>query len=133
MLALGAQAMVKGASGVATAAGVSEQIIAMTLVAFGTSVPELAASAVAARHGEGDLSIGNILGSNLYNMTLILGTAASIAPISTKVELLSANYFFFLLSIFILFPMMRIRWRFGRIDGLILITIYISSVIFLFL
>ncbi|MBN2803836.1 MAG: calcium/sodium antiporter [Deltaproteobacteria bacterium] len=131
-LAGGAHFMVKGAVGVATFAGISEQIVAMTMVAFGTSVPELAASAVAARHGEGDLSIGNVLGSNLYNMTLILGVSATIAPINTNVNITSPSFIFFLLSVFVLYPIMAIKWKIGRIDGGILLFLYLLSVIFLF-
>ncbi|MBN2716847.1 MAG: calcium/sodium antiporter [Deltaproteobacteria bacterium] len=132
LLAFGAEGMVRGAVGIAEAAGISKQIIAMTMVAFGTSVPELAASIVAARHGEDDLCVGNVLGSNLYNMTLILGTAATINPIPTSVTFKSWDMIFFVLCVLVLFPIMRIRWRVGRIDGIILLLIYMASLFLLF-
>ena len=132
LLAFGAEGMVRGAVGIAQTAGISKQIIAMTMVAFGTSVPELAASIVAARHGEDDLCVGNVLGSNLYNMTLILGTAATIEPIPTSVTWHSWDMIFFVLSILVLFPMMRIGWRVGRTDGIILLLIYAASLFLLF-
>ncbi len=132
LLAFGADWMVQGAVGIAEAAGISKRIIGMTMVAFGTSVPELAASVVAARHGEDDLCVGNVLGSNLYNMTLILGTASVINPIPTAVTWHSWDMIVFVLCILILFPIMRIRWRVGRIDGIILMLIYITSLFLLF-
>ena len=132
LLAFGAEGMVRGAVGIAETVGMSKQIIAMTMVAFGTSVPELAASIVAARHGEDDLCVGNVLGSNLYNMTLILGTAATISPIPTSVSFKSWDMIFFMLCVLVLFPMMRIRWRVGRTDGIILLLIYIASLFLLF-
>jgi cation:H+ antiporter len=132
LLAAGAHGMVKGAVGLARAMGISEQIVAMTIVAFGTSVPELAASVVAARHGESNLAVGNVIGSNLYNMTLILGTAAVISPIPLTVQRDSWDILFFVLAVFILFPLMRIKWRIGKIDGLLLLMFYILSVFMLF-
>lgn len=133
ILALGADGMVRGAVGIADAIGISKQVVAMTMVAFGTSVPELAASAVAARHGEGDLCVGNILGSNLYNMSLILGTAATITPISTHITWMSVDIIFFVLSVAVLFPMMRIGWRVARVDGILLLVLYLASVFLLFI
>ncbi|MBN2525862.1 MAG: calcium/sodium antiporter [Deltaproteobacteria bacterium] len=132
LLAFGADGMVRGAVGIAEAAGISKQIIAMTMVAFGTSVPELAASIVAARHGEDDLCVGNVLGSNLYNMSLILGTAATITPIPTMVTWKSWDMIFFVLAVLVLFPIMRIRWRVGRVDGALLLLMYGVSVLLLF-
>lgn len=133
ILALGAEGMVRGAVGIAETIGISQQIIAMTMVAFGTSVPELAASAVAARHGEGDLCVGNVLGSNLYNMSLILGTASMIKPIPTDITWFSVDILFFVLVVIVLFPMMRIKWQVARVDGIILLTIYLASVLLLFI
>lgn len=124
VLAMGAEGMVRGAVGVAEALGVSKRVIAVILVAFGTSLPELAASAVAARHGESDLALGNIIGSNIYNMTLILGTAALVRPVPTDVSWNSVDLIFFVATVLVLLPMMRIRWRIGRADGVILLAMY---------
>ncbi len=65
--------------------GVSEAVIGLTLVAFGTSLPELATSVVAALKGESEISIGNVLGSNIFNLGLVIGTAFSISPSSVPV------------------------------------------------
>ncbi len=81
LLIVGGQGTVVGATGVATALGVPEVVIALTVVAIGTSLPELATCLIAARKGQTDLAIGNIVGSNIYNLLFIFGTTAAISPI----------------------------------------------------
>jgi cation:H+ antiporter len=83
----GAWLLVTGAVGLARAVGISETVIGLTIVAVGTSLPELATSAVAARRGESGLALGNILGSNVFNILAILGLTAAIAPIPVPVDL----------------------------------------------
>ena len=82
LLYLGAEWMVKGAAGLARALGVSPLVVGLTVVAYGTSAPELVVSAVAALQGDGPLALGNVVGSNIANIGLILGTTALIAPIA---------------------------------------------------
>ena len=82
MLVGGAQALVSGAVAVALALGVSEGLIGLTVVAIGTSLPELASSVMAAWRGEGDLALGNVVGSNIFNVLGILGVTALAVPIS---------------------------------------------------
>ncbi len=132
VLAAGAEGMVRGAVGIAESMGISKRIIGMTIVAFGTSLPELAASVVAARHGESDLALGNVVGSNMYNMTLILGTAAMISPIPCELSWRSPEVVFFLATAVMLLPLCRIGWRLSRIDGAILLALYAAAVGFLF-
>lgn len=79
-LTAGAEALVRGGSTVASAFGISEAVIGLTLVAFGTSLPELATSVAAAFKGEAELSVGNVLGSNVFNLGLIVGTAFTLRP-----------------------------------------------------
>lgn len=81
LLVLGARVMVSGAVTVATAAGLSEAVIGLTVIAVGTSLPELATSVVAARKGEGDIAVGNVVGSNLFNILGILGVTALVRPL----------------------------------------------------
>ena len=76
LLVAGGQLLVDGATTLALAMGVSEAVVGLTVVAFGTSVPEVAAAAVAALRGHSDIAVGNVLGSNVFNLTLILGSAA---------------------------------------------------------
>jgi cation:H+ antiporter len=132
VLTLGAEGMVTGAANLAEALGVSERIIGITIVAFGTSLPELAASAVAAKHGESDLALGNVIGSNIYNMTLILGTASLIAPIPARLSWASYDFYFFVITVLMLIPLARVGNRLGRLDGIILLFTYLLAVVFLF-
>jgi cation:H+ antiporter len=132
ILAGGAEAMIRGAVGLAEAFGMSKRLIGMTIIAFGTSVPELAASVVAAKRGESDLALGNAVGSNIFNATLILGTASLISPIPCKFTWMSPDIFFFVATVVILFPMMRIRYRIERISGITLLAVYALAILFLF-
>lgn len=132
-LAAGAEGMVSGAVGLADAFGVSKRVIGLTIVAFGTSVPELAASAVAAKHGEGDLAIGNIVGSNLYNMLLILGTSAMIRPIESHIGWSSLDFIFFVVFVVLLVPMIRRGRKISRLDGTLLLLTYAAFNVLLFI
>ena len=85
LLVLGARALVDGASGVARAFGVSELLIGLTVVAGGTSLPELATSVVASLRGQRDIAVGNVVGSCLFNLLAVLGLAAAIAPDGVRV------------------------------------------------
>ncbi len=80
-LALGAELLVDGAAAVAQELGMSERLVGLTIVAVGTSLPELAASAIAALRGHSDVVVGNVIGSNILNVLLCLGVAATLAPI----------------------------------------------------
>jgi len=82
LLVAGAQALIQGAVGLARALGVGERVIGLTVVAFGTSLPELASSVVAAARKEGDIVIGNLIGSNVFNILFILGATAAARPVS---------------------------------------------------
>ena len=81
LVILGSQAVVNGAKTIASGFGMSESLIGLTIVAFGTSLPELVTSLSAAKKGEADLAIGNIVGSNIFNILFVLGTSALISPI----------------------------------------------------
>jgi cation:H+ antiporter len=132
-LAAGAEGMVRGAVGLADAMGVSKRVIGLTIVAFGTSVPELAASVVAAKHGEGDLALGNIVGSNLYNLLLILGTAALFRPIESRISWASLDFVFFVVFVVMLLPMIHRSRKISRADGIILLMTYVLFNVFLFI
>lgn len=81
VLILGGEWMVDGASGIAANLGVSQSVIALTIVAAGTSFPELMTSVMAARKGDTDMALGNVVGSNIFNIFFILGTSATISPL----------------------------------------------------
>ena len=125
LLPLGAEGMVSGAVGLAEAFNVDKRIIAMTIVAFGTSVPELAASMVAAKHGESDLALGNVVGSNIYNLLLILGTSVLIAPIKIHLTARSFDFMLMVLITLLLAPLISRGRGLSRVDGIILLSIYV--------
>ena len=93
MLVISSRAIVWGAVELATFWGLSELIIGLTIVAIGTSLPELVASLAAARHGEHDMALGNIIGSNIFNTLGVVGVAALIAPITASPVILSRDIF----------------------------------------
>ena len=89
----GAELLVRGASRIATAVGISPLVVGLTVVAFGTSSPELAVSVMSAFKGQADLAIGNVVGSNIFNILLILGISSVIVPlvVAQQLVLLHAN------------------------------------------
>jgi cation:H+ antiporter len=124
-LALGGQWIVNGARAVALAAGMSEAMIGLTVISVGTSLPELATSAVAARRGNTDLAIGNVVGSNILNVLWILGLTAAITPVDFNVML---NLDIWILAgvtaIFFLFTFTGQRYRIDRLEGAALLLLY---------
>ena len=125
----GSELLVTGAKAMATNFGVSERIIGITVVSVGTSIPELAASIVAVIKKEKAISLGNLIGSNIFNLLAVLGITSIITPIQVIDEGLLTNDIFWMLGIsFLLLPLifipksLRLGWR----DGLMLIAIYIA-------
>jgi cation:H+ antiporter len=128
-LYFGADWFVQGAEEIAVDFGVSDRIIGLTVVAFGTSVPELVASAIAAFRHETDISIGNLLGSNIFNILAVLGTTAVIQPMAISPLVLTNDVWWMLGIAFIILPFMITIKRIGRPEGLLLLAIYITYVI----
>lgn len=127
----GSELLVSGAVDLATALGVSERVISVTMIAIGTSVPELAASVIAALKQEKGISLGNLIGSNIFNIASVLGITAIIQPIAVKSEAILTSDIFWMLGIaFILIPLafMPRRFSMGRIKGLILFVGYVIFV-----
>lgn len=121
----GSEFLIRGAVGMATFYGVSERVIAITVVSVGTSIPELAASVIAIARKEKAISLGNLLGSNIFNILAVLGITAMINPISVDRHF-TTDLYWMLGFAFIVFPLvffpkgLRLGWR----DGLILLTGY---------
>ena len=131
LLIASSRLLVWGAVGVANSFGVSDLIIGLTIVALGTSLPELAASVMAARKGEHDIAIGNVVGSNMFNLLAVIGIAVIIAPMnSIPLEVLQRDWLIMLLLTIALFAMAYgFKGRDGRInrvEGTILILCYIA-------
>ncbi len=127
-LVSGGELFVRGAVGIAQALHIDERIIGLTVVAFGTSVPELAASAVAASKGHSDLAIGNVVGSNIFNSLLILGSAGTIKPFSSDFSAMGLDIgFLAVLSVYVVVALWRPR-QMTRLEGGLLTCGYLSFV-----
>jgi cation:H+ antiporter len=122
-LGLGADWLVRGAVAVAQQFGVSDAVIALTLVAAGTSLPELATSAVASMKGEADISAGNVAGSNLFNLLAVLGCTALIRPLSVP-GIGVADMAVMIGFALVLLPFMRTGFTLSRTEGAILLAAY---------
>ena len=130
-LVLGGELIVKSATSIAQCLGVSDAIIGLTIVALGTSLPELATSCIAAAKGNCDIALGNILGSNIFNVFFILGMSAIVTPLPTYSGLWLDALMFTLGSIFImLFVYFTKKHEIKRWHGIILLTIYICYLIY---
>jgi cation:H+ antiporter len=127
LLALGARLLVRGATTIAEAAGVDEAVIGLTVVAVGTSLPELATSVVAALKGEGDIAVGNVVGSNLFNLLGILGAAALVRPLDAG-GIGVADLAVMLGAALLLLPMMWTGRRVSRAEGGVLLAGYVAYV-----
>ncbi len=124
LLTAGAFLTVDNAVKIAQDIGLSERIIGLTLVAVGTSLPELITSVVAAKKGHADLSIGNIIGSNVFNILAILGISASIAGITVN-QSMWTDYFVMLGFALVLLPIMKTGLKISKIEGLGLVAGYV--------
>ena len=125
-LVLGGYCIVKGAVEIASALGISEVIIGLTVVAIGTSLPELATSLVAAMRQEVDIAVGNIIGSNIFNLTAIFGTTAIVRPIMIPETVLSRELAGVVFMSLLLLPILRNGWQIKRWEGALLLTAYIG-------
>lgn len=125
----GSELLVKGAVELATAMGVSERVIAVTMIAVGTSVPELAASVIAALKKEKAISLGNLIGSNIFNIGSVLGITAIIHPITVQSsEVLTNDIFWMLGFAIILIPLAFLPKKliFNRPKGLLIFIAYLT-------
>ncbi|MCB0457584.1 MAG: calcium/sodium antiporter [Flavobacteriaceae bacterium] len=123
----GSELLVKGAVDLAVAMGVSERVIAVTMIAVGTSVPELAASVIAAIKKEKAISLGNLIGSNIFNICCVLGITSIIQPVSVKSEAVLSNDIFWMLgfaAILLPFIFLPKKFEIGRTKGLLLVIAY---------
>jgi cation:H+ antiporter len=124
-LYFGAEWLIKGAVGIAESFQMEQRIIGLTVVAFGTSVPELVTSAVAAFKKETDISIGNLIGSNIFNIMAVIGVTAMVKTTAVDAEVVHSDiWWMFLISLSVL-PMMIIGKKVGRLKGFMLLSTYI--------
>ena len=129
----GSELLIDGAVGMASSFGVSDRVIGITIVSVGTSIPELAASVIAVLKKEKAISLGNLIGSNIFNLLAVLGITSIITPITVMDQGLLTNDIFWMLGIsFLILPLvffpkgLRLGWR----DGLILLAFYAAFIYF---
>ena len=133
LLASGSTLLVRGAVAVASELGISDTVIGLTIVAAGTSTPELITSLVAAYRGKADIAVTNIIGSNIFNVLGILGVTALVLPLPVPLQIVEADNWWMLAASALLFPLMWSGMRINRIEGALLLTGYIVYVIVLIL
>lgn len=131
LLSLGAQWLVKGAVQLAMQWGVSEKVIGLTVVAMGTSQPELITSIIAVFRKQHSIALGNIIGSNVYNLLGILGISALVSPLQLESSVLGDLGYLFLLQCF-LFPIFQKKSEISRWKGVCLLLLYVGFVVVLY-
>ena len=134
LLIVSSRILVWGAVDLATMFGISDLVIGLTIVAIGTSLPELASSIIAARKGEHDLALGNILGSNLFNTLAVVGIAGMIAPMSVAPEVLTRDFPVMAALTLVLFAMcygFRGPGRINRLEGCGLLLAFVAYTVYL--
>ncbi|MBQ9870029.1 MAG: calcium/sodium antiporter [Ruminococcus sp.] len=124
----GGQFVVNGAKVIASALGMSETLIGLTVVAIGTSLPELVTSVVASRKGENGLAVGNVVGSNIFNILFILGISGTIHPIS--VNLASVIDLAVMVAVSIITMIFARTKNIGRTEGAVMLALYAADVVF---
>ena len=129
-IALGSDWVVDGATTVASAMGISQTLIGLTVVAFGTSLPELATSIVAAKKKEVDMALGNVIGSNIFNILMVLGIASAVSPVAFLTENV--------IDIVILIIFSAIVWvlawtkkELNRKEGILMLILYAAYVVYI--
>lgn len=125
----GSQFCVESATSIATHFGMSERMIGLTIVAFGTSLPELITSVTAARKGNADIAIGNVVGSNIFNILFVLGTTAVITPIKYTSAFIVDNVMA-LIAMILLFVFVIKNKKLGRIGGIVMLLSYVTYFVF---
>ena len=121
---LGGQLVVNSATDIANMLNVSQNVIALTIVAIGTSLPELVTSVVASRKGEVDIAIGNVVGSNIFNIFFILGLSSAISPITYGLDTF-IDIIFMVFSSIVVYLLLLKNYRIGNKKGIILLGLYV--------
>jgi len=130
-LPLAAGLLIEGAMGIARSFGISESVIGLTLVALGTSLPELSTTVMAAWRKQGDVAMGNVIGSNMFNLLAIMGLTSFFGPLAVPAEILQIDLWVMLGSSLIILPFIFGHRNINRFWGLILTALYGGYMIFL--
>jgi cation:H+ antiporter len=127
-LSYGADLMVNSAVRIAERAGLPQSIIGLTIVAFGTSLPELGATAIAAWRRHTDIAVASVLGSNIFNILGVLGVGALVTPLSIAPNIASLDQWIMLAATAVLMPVIISGWRIDRREGFVLFALYLAYV-----
>ena len=117
-----------GATDIARAIGVSEVVIGVTMVALGTSLPELLTFITAALRRQTDLALGGVIGSNIFNILLIMGVTSVIVPVPVTAEVIGRDMWIMLAASLCILPFVWIKLPIGRVTGLVFVMLYFSFV-----
>lgn len=126
LLGLGGRWLVDSTTKLGIQLGISERVLGLSIVALATSLPELAASLVAARRRQTDLAVGNLLGSNIFNTLGILGASAVVRPLGPTGPFLGTDAIVLVLTAALVLPMARSGWRLSRLEGALLLSVYLG-------
>ncbi|MBX7102540.1 MAG: calcium/sodium antiporter [Gemmataceae bacterium] len=129
LLSGGAQSTVYGATVLALQLGMSERVVGLTIVAIGTGLPEVVASVISAARGRGDVAVGNAIGSNMFNLLVVLGGTSLFTPVPVAPETAASDLWWMLGTTVIIFPLMVTRHKVGRWEGILLLIIYVSYMV----
>lgn len=127
-LSVGADLMVNSAVRIAERAGLPQSIIGLTIVAFGTSLPELGATAIAAWRRHADIAVASVLGSNIFNILGVLGVGALVTPLSIAPNIANLDQWIMLAATMLLMPVIISGWRINRREGFVLFALYLAYV-----
>ena len=130
MIFFGSEFVVDSAKNISVALNFSEAFIAIVVIAVGTSLPEISTSIVAFKKGKGNIAIGNLIGSNMFNTLFVLGTAATISPIVLPMDSLLIDCMFFILVCLVISVFSRAKFELSRKEGILLVAIYILYLVF---
>lgn len=128
-LPLGAKLLVDGATNIALTFGISETVIGLTLVAIGTSLPELATTVMAALRRQADVALGNVIGSNMFNLLGIMGVASLVGTIPVDPQFLTFDLWIMLLASLMLIPFVFFKMDINRIWGVVLSALYVAYLV----
>ena len=126
----GGDFVVDGASTIASSLGLSQTLIGLTIIAMGTSLPELVTSIVAARKGEVDMALGNVIGSNIFNILLVLGVASAISPVGFALENIIDIAFLIIISAITLVFAWTSK-EINRKEGIIMLVLYAAYMVYI--
>ena len=131
-LAFGAHLMVNNAVSIANLMGIDHVVIGLTVVAIGTSLPELAASMVGTLKQEADMTVGNVVGSNLLNVLFVVGTLSIAEPIAVDVETIRVHFPVMLGFCALIVPLTWTKKKISRVEGAFLVTCFVGYMTFLY-